>query len=153
MKKKRNKKYTKIQTYDDFLKSKAWEKKKDALYSALKAIKQKNVCFFCESKAYKHVHHINYTDPLGEEELYNLLVLCKPCHADVHNYQKVNLCTIEEATLKYCELCKFDYKKYKSLLFNLTFTKKTLLTALEKQFMENVFSNLPALNAKEKIYS
>lgn len=134
--------------YDIFLKSKIWKDKKMSFLSILKEAKIKNLCFFCESKTHRNVHHLNYIDNLGDEKFYNLFILCKDCHKDVHNYQKINNCSVEEATLKYCELCNFDYIKYKNLLLNIKINKNVILTKEEKKFIEYSFSFLPKLDSR-----
>lgn len=65
--------------YNTYLKSKHWKRKrKRALCNAGFS------CQECGNRGSLQVHHLSYKN-LGNEQDYDLKVLCRSCHREVHN--------------------------------------------------------------------
>ena len=77
-------KETQKEKYDRYLLSDRWKVKKNEFNQSRYSKKQ---CFVCGSKEKLHVHHKTY-DRLYNEELTDLVCLCKDCHEKVHNIVK-----------------------------------------------------------------
>ena len=69
--------------YKDYLLPPEWEKLRVA---ALRRADYR--CQLCNARGELHVHHRTY-GPFGEEEPADLTVLCRPCHYDHHERQKL----------------------------------------------------------------
>lgn len=69
-----------VYNYNDYLKTKHWEKKRKYV-----ARKKKHTCEKCGLVVQKgfHIHHLTYAR-LGNESPNDLLFLCKDCHSDLH---------------------------------------------------------------------
>lgn len=52
-------------------------------------------CVFCHSKENLNVHHKTY-DRLGNEDLKDLITVCKSCHIKIHDYDLQNDKTVIE---------------------------------------------------------
>jgi hypothetical protein len=64
--------------YITYLKSDKWKKIRNAVVA-----RDGNKCTKCSSTDNLHVHHLTY-DRVGEEELTDLITLCKDCHEATH---------------------------------------------------------------------
>lgn len=60
--------------YSEYIKSKKWKELRRKAYK-----RSSNKCEFCEKKAYA-VHHVKYPKRFEEDNLDNLIVVCKKCH-------------------------------------------------------------------------
>jgi hypothetical protein len=65
--------------YEDYLDTDEWRAARKA-----KLRQVNHQCRRCGRDRYLHVHHLTY-DHLGHEWLDELVVLCQPCHWDVHD--------------------------------------------------------------------
>ena len=68
--------------YQEYLKSEHWKEKRQA---ALKHYGE--WCALCNSKSDLQVHHNSY-ELLGDEDMGDLTILCKKCHASYHRKQE-----------------------------------------------------------------
>ena len=66
-------------TYNHYLKSAEWRKKRDAAMS-----RAGGTCEMCEQRTATQVHHIRYPKRLGDEPLTDLLAVCRQCHEKGH---------------------------------------------------------------------
>lgn len=67
------------QKYEDYINSKAWQRRRLALFA-----KRGRRCESCgESRGEIHVHHLTYAN-FGNEKDMDLLVLCRACHMARH---------------------------------------------------------------------
>jgi len=66
------------QKYFDYLKSREWELKRDAVFH-----RQKGMCEGCAEEAIENVHHLTYLH-LFDEMLFELVGLCENCHRKCH---------------------------------------------------------------------
>lgn len=64
--------------YYQYIQSKKWKKKRK------RALNYYKKCQMCGSTMDLRVHHKHYNS-LGKEKIKDLQVLCKNCHADLHN--------------------------------------------------------------------
>ena len=80
-----------FQSYKDYLKSDLWEKNKTKFKNCPHMRKHiaKNgwCCEFCLQKGMLSVHHWTYKR-LGAEYMYDLSLICTPCHEKIHNWQR-----------------------------------------------------------------
>ena len=65
--------------YEEYIQSKEWRAKKRE-----RLVKDNFLCQDCRipNKALE-VHHITY-DRLGDEDIFDLVTLCRKCHIDIH---------------------------------------------------------------------
>lgn len=66
------------QQYAEYLKSERWRQKRRQVIDY-----QKGTCRGCLSAPIEEVHHLSY-DNIGDELLFQLVGLCRPCHAKAH---------------------------------------------------------------------
>ena len=64
--------------YLDYLASEKWKKLRDKVVD-----RDGNKCTKCSNTTNLHVHHLTY-DRVGNEELTDLITLCKACHENEH---------------------------------------------------------------------
>jgi 5-methylcytosine-specific restriction endonuclease McrA len=65
--------------YSQYLQSPAWRKKRDLVIR-----RAKGMCEGCGEKPVDQVHHLTY-DHAGDEFLWELVAVCRPCHDRVHD--------------------------------------------------------------------
>jgi hypothetical protein len=70
-------------SYNEYINSKDWLKKKIEFFKFLKASKLKRVCDICGCKKRLHVHHLSYKNFMNEE-MTDLQLLCYACHKTKH---------------------------------------------------------------------
>ena len=75
-------------TYQEYLVSKTWAKKR-----ALRLAKDQYKCVVCQTAA-NQVHHWYYTYPYGRERDYQLASMCCLCHIAVHRDYEPTLCRL-----------------------------------------------------------
>jgi len=69
--------------YNDYISSPAWKKKRGQ-----RILIDNKTCQMCgATNVLLNVHHITY-DSLGNEDMKDLITLCVPCHARVHEEMK-----------------------------------------------------------------
>jgi 5-methylcytosine-specific restriction endonuclease McrA len=66
------------QYHEFYIKSKQWA---DVRKKRMQI--DKNTCQKCGAKKHLQVHHLTYEN-IGEEEMEDLLTVCKPCHMKIH---------------------------------------------------------------------
>ena len=72
--------YERWQTY---MKSRAWSNFKKRVYK-----QRGNICERCGTiDGEKHVHHLTY-ERLGSEKLTDCVILCVPCHNQIHSKRR-----------------------------------------------------------------
>lgn len=64
--------------YERYLKSDAWEEKRQIVLK-----RDKNMCRECGSKFNLQVHHMTYFH-IFNERTYELVTLCEKCHNEIH---------------------------------------------------------------------
>jgi len=67
------------QEYHDYLSSAAWQEKRKSIIS-----RDNGLCQGCLSRPIHDIHHLTY-DNIGDELLFQLIGLCRPCHERIHN--------------------------------------------------------------------
>lgn len=74
--------------YNTYIKSEAWKKKREEFFAS--GLPQSKKCYICEKLRAKwfHVHHMTYVR-LGHEDLKDLVLMCEPCHDQVHAFHEV----------------------------------------------------------------
>lgn len=66
------------ESYDDYLRSDAWKRKRDLILK-----RDGGTCQGCLSRPASEVHHLTYAH-IREEFAFELVALCGPCHARFH---------------------------------------------------------------------
>lgn len=69
--------------YSSYLQSEHWEKARKYVLDS------NSVCEFCGNKYNLNVHHKTYAN-IGDEEVDDLIVLCKRCHGLIHTTNNIN---------------------------------------------------------------
>lgn len=64
--------------YNEYLNSPEWGSKKKIVHD-----KYNDKCGLCESKMFLQVHHIHYKN-VGNENIEDLILVCKTCHEQIH---------------------------------------------------------------------
>lgn len=72
---------TKQKEYDKYIRSKQWKDKRQQVLE-----RDKFQCRFCESTERLEIHHRHYRN-FGNEELFDLVTVCKVCHDALTNEQ------------------------------------------------------------------
>lgn len=78
-----NKSYYQKKSYNFYLSSKTWKDKRDRI------IKKRKVCKSCHDNKDLELHHLSYKNIFDEPDG-DLMLLCKTCHNQVHEYHKQN---------------------------------------------------------------
>jgi phage terminase large subunit GpA-like protein len=65
--------------YSKYLRSQDWKDRRTVL-----ADQWNNKCACCGGNNILQLHHLNY-DSLGTETIYDVVLLCKGCHCDIHH--------------------------------------------------------------------
>jgi len=78
-----------VATYNEYLKSKHWLKKKIKYFQSYKkrTKNKKKQCECCGKKSTVQLHHKTY-DRIGKEKLTDLMYACKKCHEEIHEVVK-----------------------------------------------------------------
>ncbi|TWT64233.1 hypothetical protein Pan54_49940 [Rubinisphaera italica] len=86
-------------TYDDYLNSEIWDQKRKAVWK-----RAKGKCEQCQRWGRRcHVHHTEYPDILGSEELDTLKLLCEQCHELAHE-NDIKQMTWADLIVRFAEL-------------------------------------------------
>jgi hypothetical protein len=72
------------QRYDTYLQSVEWKVKKTEVL-----IRDSHRCQSCGNTTHLHVHHITYKR-LGNENIDDLVTVCRQCHKELHDYYGKN---------------------------------------------------------------
>ena len=67
-----------FETYSDYLNSVFWKDKREHIIETFG-----NKCSNCEAKMGLQVHHLSYAN-VGNEQLEDVIVLCRSCHYKLH---------------------------------------------------------------------
>ena len=70
--------------YDDYLRSAKWHAKRDAVLR-----RDNYVCRGCGTNRAVQVHHLTYAR-VGREMLFDLVSVCKDCHATIHEQESTD---------------------------------------------------------------
>lgn len=91
-KKRRKKKKSKKPKYKTYIKSKAWQNKREKFLKSLGGR-----CERCNSRDSINVHHMHYGF-VGREKEKHVALLCKRCHFQFHERYKTKTKMVEETT-------------------------------------------------------
>lgn len=80
-------------TYERHMASPHWRARRDAYFG-----RHPYVCHGCGTVEALHLHHVTY-DRMGTERDSDLMPLCQPCHALVHEYHRIVGGNLRAATL------------------------------------------------------
>lgn len=80
--------------YDEYMKSPEWRDLRDQCKK-----NAKDKCEFCGSKAYT-AHHVEYPKDFAEDEIGNLVAICKKCHRLAHGIRGVEIDSLSISDLR-----------------------------------------------------
>lgn len=69
---------TRSEKYRNYLRSRKWKEKRDAVFQ-----RENGICQGCREEAIEHVHHLTYSH-IYDEPLFHLVGLCECCHRKIH---------------------------------------------------------------------
>jgi len=78
-------------TYEEYINSRAWDRRRVLYFGA-----HRRACRFCGDTKNVQLHHRTYVR-MGAELDDDLVPLCQQCHSMVHQLQRDNQITVEEA--------------------------------------------------------
>lgn len=80
---------TKTEKYRNYLRSKQWKSRRDAVFQ-----REGGICQGCKEEPIEHVHHTTYAH-IYHELLFELVGLCETCHRRVHFLTYNPICSHE----------------------------------------------------------
>lgn len=84
--------------YEAYINSPQWKRRR----ASFMAIRGNGSCKICRARSRLHVHHMSYTH-FGDEPDEDLVTLCEPHHALVHNFHRGSGMSLRRATLHIVE--------------------------------------------------
>ena len=105
--------------YQEYMGSDGWKKLREKAY-----LRAENLCELCGAKA-AAVHHVKYPKNFEEDNLYNLLVVCKICHEKLHaikpelgDEEAFYSATGEFTEEEVCPICSDNYAHLSKVAIN-----------------------------------
>ncbi len=110
--------------YNEYMNSEEWKNKREEI------LLRDMECRACGNQWYPHVHHLNYKN-FGNENLNELIRLCKYCHIEEHEYIDSFNLTVNEFYEKIDDINKYFYEG-KDRLYNNRFIISKNLEEIDK---------------------
>lgn len=102
---------------DTFYSGEHWRNKKQDFKNYLRKVGlNTRRCYACDVIGKRtHVHHVTY-ERVHEEKMSDLVILCEPCHQELHTIQRGSNLSVYRATEHYLQLYKKSLRKYQQYL-------------------------------------
>lgn len=112
-------------SYQEFLKSNEWKRAKARLYE-----RDGKECSICKSESKLSVHHNKYNEKNLNGSIQALIILCQPCHDELHRVAKPSGWSFKKAF----KSLRRRFAKYKSIHF---YPPNSSVKYLEKEPVHN----------------